>query len=78
MTNEKGVRSYIYILKIYEKINLNEIISEKEKQSSGSFINHENINNNDNLMILNNFILDDNIAKPLIDNEMYLFLKTLM
>jgi len=59
LTNEKGVRSYIYILKIFEKINIKEILSQKERKSLNSF-NKENINNHENLRVLNTLDFADN------------------
>jgi len=69
LTNEKGVRSYIYILKIFEKININEIYNEKENKSNNS-MNRDNLKNNENLKILNTLDLDENkIENQLINNN---------
>ena len=54
---------------MYEKININEIYAEREKQSTGS-VNKDDINNNENLMILNTLDLDDNnLKKPFINHK---------
>lgn len=71
LTNEKGVRSYIYILKIFEKININEIISDNEKNSY-----RNSVQNNGDISgkFLNNNIIDyddknNNLKKQLIKNN---------
>lgn len=67
LTNEKGVRSYIYILKIFEKINIKEIISEKDKNTSGNSNVHNIMDIYKKLNTSNNLENDDyDLKDPLL------------